>query len=136
MRERDGNRVLKPLAELKLLIVEDDDAVRSLATRVLLQEGHAVLGVHTLQEAREVLEEQGDSFDLVIADVVLPDGWAGELVSLVPPNRLLLTSGYDLADLVASGDVREAAIFLPKPFTPAQLLAKVRSVLGRLEGQM
>jgi two-component system, cell cycle sensor histidine kinase and response regulator CckA len=127
---------LKPLTELKLLIVEDDDAVRSLATRVLLQEGHAVLGVHTLQEAREALEERRDSFDLVIADVVLPDGWGGDLVSLVAPNRLLLTSGYDLADLVASGDVRDASIFMPKPYTPAQLLAKVRDMLGRFEGQM
>ncbi|MEX2285081.1 MAG: response regulator [Gemmatimonadota bacterium] len=121
--------------ELKLLVVEDDNAVRALASRILLAEGHAVLGVHTLGEAREALE-RGDDFDLVIADVMLPDGKAGALASLLTGNRLLLTSGYDLSDLMASGDVRDVESFLPKPYTPRQLLGKVRSVLARFEGRM
>ncbi len=122
-------------SELRLLIVEDDDAVRALATRVLLGDGHAVLGVHTLVEAREALQ-RGDSFDLVIADVMLPDGKAGELALVVAGDRLLLTSGHDLADLMASGDVRDVESFLQKPYTPGQLRGKVRSVLARFLGRL
>ncbi|MEX2282631.1 MAG: response regulator [Gemmatimonadota bacterium] len=120
---------------LRLLIVEDDHKLRALATNLLLGEGHAVLGVDTLEEARQALE-RGDSFDLVISDVVLPDGWAGVLSLSVPRDRLLFTSGYDLADLVAAGESIDPERFLPKPYTPKQLIAKVRSVLARFEGRM
>lgn len=117
------------MSDLKLLVVEDDDSVRGILSRVLLKEGFSVLGVRTLKEAREALDRAGN-FDLVIADWGLPDGTGYELVTIVGPDRLLVTSGYALADL--RGSIPETQAFLAKPYNPEELLETVRWLAARL----
>jgi DNA-binding response OmpR family regulator len=118
------------VSELKLLVVEDDDSVRAFLTRILLKEGYSVLGVRTLTEAQEALDRSG-KFDVVIADWRLPDGKGYELAARVGADRMLMTSGFPVEELIMGG-VPSNQEFIPKPFNPNELLESVRWIAAKL----
>ena len=116
-----------------VLVVEDEPSVRTLATKVLTRHGYRVVTAANGVEALQQWERSEREFDLVITDVVMPEGLRGpELVTRLrskrPSVRVILTSGYS-ADL--SGELVEGAAVsvLPKPFDPNQLLKAVRESL-------
>lgn len=116
-----------------VLVVEDDPVVRALMVRVLGRHGYHVVEAESGYTALEHAEGAIRPFDLVITDVALPGMSGPKLVrrlrERMPHLRVLVTSGYgrpDLADRVGgSGPVA----FLEKPFTPAELLEKVRRIM-------
>jgi CheY-like chemotaxis protein/two-component sensor histidine kinase len=115
-----------------ILLVEDDVAVRTLATRVLERLGCRVLTATNGREALEIADANPD-IDLVLSDVVMPEMSGGELVDRLraahPDMKVVLTSGYSEADL--QGEVRQrGAAFLAKPFTPESLQRVIADVLG------
>ncbi|MDX1662100.1 MAG: PAS domain S-box protein, partial [Gemmatimonadota bacterium] len=121
----------------RILVVEDDDRVRRLATRILVADGYRVRTARTVEEGRTAADEQ--PVDLLLSDVVLPDGTGDELASELqerdPSLRIVLMSGYpDLEIRHASGsgslDEFEGA-FLQKPFAAKDLLERIRRELDR-----
>jgi len=116
-----------------LLLVEDESAVRQLSAKVLRRHGYRVLEAQHGVEALAVCERHPERIDLVVTDVVMPEMGGGQLVerlrTLRPGIRVLYTSGYADSALVAHGVADEGIPFLPKPFVPAALVAKVREVL-------
>jgi two-component system, cell cycle sensor histidine kinase and response regulator CckA len=116
-----------------ILLVEDEDAVRRVATRVLERKGYQVFGAADGREALELLEGHKGSFDLLLSDVVLPamDGPSvAEAVRARHPNvRVLFASGYMDDAVTRRGVLAEEGAFLQKPYSPSVLLRRIREML-------
>jgi len=115
-----------------VLLVEDEDAVRSLANHVLQSCGYRVIEATDGRCALD-LAASGDEIDLLISDVVMPHLGGRELAERVakshPAIRVLFLSGYTNDAVIRHGVLEAEFDFLQKPFTPAILARKVRSVL-------
>ena len=115
-----------------LLLVEDDDQVRSVAHEILRLQGYRVLPAATPREALELSSRFPERIHLVITDVVMPEmngrRLAQRLRSERPELQVLYMSGY--ADkALDSDDALSCATFLQKPLTPDSLTHVVRLVL-------
>jgi PAS domain S-box-containing protein len=116
-----------------ILVVEDEDAVRTLARRTLEEAGYRVLVAANGRSALELLH--GAELDLVLCDVILPEMSGHELgrriVSLRPDLPILYMSGYPGLEVVERGLIAHDAPFIEKPFTAAGLASSVRALLSQ-----
>jgi two-component system cell cycle sensor histidine kinase/response regulator CckA len=116
-----------------ILLVEDDQAVRMVARRILACWGYTVLEAVTGAEALLIVERQGSEIDLVLTDMVMPEMSGPELASVLrerhPALRVLFMSGYSRNVLQQKRVFGAGSAYLEKPFTPEGLAAKVREVL-------
>jgi len=123
-----------PAAAETVLLVEDDESVRTMVCRVLEQQGYSVLEAATGEEALEIAVERGDEIDLVFTDVVMPGMGGVELVEHVramrPELDVIFMSGY-AEGISRRGTLDPTAPFLQKPFTPSTLAQVVRRTLER-----
>jgi CheY-like chemotaxis protein len=117
-----------------VLVVEDEERVRSLACAALENAGYRVLRADGSRSALFLSENLRDRIDLLVTDVVLPEiggrELAGHLRAKRPDLKVLFVSGYTDDVLLRKGIRRAEAHFLPKPFTAASLTRKVRDVLA------
>jgi two-component system, cell cycle sensor histidine kinase and response regulator CckA len=108
-----------------VLVVDDQDVVRDVIRLTLEGAGYTVLDAASPNDALALVRDNGP-IDLLVTDVVMPEMDAFELadrvVSELPGVRVLYTSGY--TDAGAEGP------FIQKPFTPAELVEKVSTVLA------
>jgi signal transduction histidine kinase/ligand-binding sensor domain-containing protein/CheY-like chemotaxis protein len=122
-----------PPGDSTVLLVEDEDAVRRLASRVLMRSGYNVLTAASGEAAIEVAASYDGPIDLLMTDVVMPGMSGRELAELLMPRhagmRLLYASGYTEDAIIRHGVSSQGTAFLEKPFTPSALLRKVREVL-------
>jgi two-component system cell cycle sensor histidine kinase/response regulator CckA len=116
----------------RILVVEDEDSVRSIVSRTLEGEGYEVLGAREGRQALQLIDEVGGAVDLVITDIVMP-GMAGgqlaqELRARFPDTPLIWMSGHPgEAEINAEGG--DGQLFLHKPVAPDVLLGAVGEVL-------
>jgi two-component system cell cycle sensor histidine kinase/response regulator CckA len=114
-----------------VLLVEDEEAVRSFASRALKARGYTVLEAGSGVEALEVMDRQGGDVDLVVSDVVMPEMDGPTLLHHLrrrnPQIKIVFMSGYaeEAFRKTLSGD--EAFTFLPKPFTLKKLAETVKA---------
>ncbi|MGC6499727.1 MAG: response regulator [Henriciella sp.] len=118
----------------RILLVEDEDGVRSIAASQLRSRGYEVEEACDGEEAMEILEDQPGSFDLVVSDVVMP-GMDGptlirEARGLLGTAKVLFMSGYAERDIAQQLDDDREVAFMPKPFTVKQLAERVKSELS------
>jgi DNA-binding NtrC family response regulator len=117
-----------------VLLVEDEQAVRSLARIVLERAGYTVVEAANPAEA-ELRWASIACVDLLLTDVVMPGGTGPDLYRLLsarqPHLRVLFMSGYADWDLFDRAAIARSAAFLEKPFLAASLLDRVRQVLDR-----
>ena len=116
----------------RLLLVEDEDAVRTFSERALTNKGYEVLSAHSGDAALDLIDKQENkAIDLLITDVVMPgmDGptLAQRMRQNSPKLKIIFMSGYTEDKL--KDHMGEGIFFLPKPFTLKQLAAKVKDVL-------
>jgi CheY-like chemotaxis protein len=109
--------------------------VRQLAARVLQQQGYRTIEAGGGMEALLLLKgSTGRQIDLLLTDVILPGMNGRELADQVrtqlPGVKVLFMSGYTGEALGRRGVLESEMAFLPKPFTPAVLVAKVRNLLA------
>jgi CheY-like chemotaxis protein len=120
-----------------VLLVEDDPAVRALTRRVLQSRGYSVLEAGDGPEALRLAGEHQATIDLLVTDIVMPEmsgrRLAENLRSLHPAARVLFMSGFTEADVVQQGLLEPGAAFVEKPFSPANLVARVREALDGRE---
>jgi len=116
-----------------ILLVEDEEAVRSLAVRVLQDLGYQLLESTSPEDALEIAERHKEPIDLLLTDVVMPRmsgrKVAEHLALMRPGMKVLCMSGYTDDAIVRHGVLEAGVAFLQKPFTPAALARKVREVL-------
>jgi two-component system, cell cycle sensor histidine kinase and response regulator CckA len=117
-----------------ILLVDDTDLVRRLARDVLSGAGYRVLEAAGADEALQVAGGQPAPIDLLLTDVVMPGRSGVELAERLrtvrTDVRVLYISGYTDLAIVRNGLLAQDAAFLQKPFTPEDLLRKVRQVLS------
>jgi two-component system cell cycle sensor histidine kinase/response regulator CckA len=117
-----------------ILLVEDEDAVRSFAKRALESRGYTVLEADSGEVALEVLEEFGGEPDLVVSDVVMPemDGptMLRELRKRGIKTKVVFVSGYAEDAFEKNLEGQTDFAFLPKPFTLKQLAEAVKEAIG------
>ena len=128
------SRAEAPVGTETLLLVEDEDSVRSLVRNVLREKGYRVLEASGGEEALEFSELYAGRIDLLVTDVVMPlmNGreLARRLTGLRPQIKVLYISGYTENAVWFQSGLDSAGAFLQKPFSPEALARKVREVLG------
>jgi two-component system cell cycle sensor histidine kinase/response regulator CckA len=129
----------KPIAQLPagaqtVLVVEDEDALRALAKRLLERQGYTVLVASNADEALELFEGN-PSIDVLLTDVVMPGTSGAELTRQLmerrPALKVLYMSGYTEDAISQHGVLKPGIALLHKPFTSDTLGRKIREVLDR-----
>jgi signal transduction histidine kinase len=122
-----------PRGQERLLVVEDEPGVLEVAAEALRLQGYTVLTAQSPAEALQLAQSHPEPIHLLITDVVMPVMSGRELAEylmrLHPQMRVLYVSGYTENTIVHHGVLETGVHFLPKPYTPAQLIQKVREVL-------
>lgn len=116
-----------------ILLVEDDELVRTHVENLLKALGYVVLTAPTGAEALKVLQKD-TAIDLLFTDVIMPGGLNGRqlaeaALALRPGLKVLYTSGYTENAIVHHGHLDQGVHLLSKPFRRGDLALKVRSVL-------
>jgi CheY-like chemotaxis protein len=136
--EREASHREPISAQGNVLVVEDEQVVRNLVCRVLGQAGYTVLSAENGEQALRLAAEFTGWLDLVITDIVMPriNGreLADRLCRICPGVQVLYVSGYTNDQLSRHGVLDPGLAYMQKPFTPALLLARVQSLLGRSAG--
>ncbi|MEO8903647.1 MAG: ATP-binding protein [Polyangiaceae bacterium] len=117
---------------ITVLLVEDEELVRSVARRVLQQHGMRVVEADCPAKALAIFRQCPDDFEVVVSDVVMP-GMNGPamveaLLRLKPGLKVLFMSGYTNDVLVHEAVVERGFVFLQKPFVPKDLVRKVQEL--------
>ncbi len=116
-----------------VLMVEDEAAVRGLVAEVLRRHGYQVLAASNPEEAAQISSGYAKTIHLLLTDLVMPK-WSGRqlaehLAFSRPDMKVLFMSGYTDDTVIRQGNIREGTPFLQKPFTPENLVRRVRGVL-------
>ena len=145
-RPAEGEIIAAPLEETEaqrhrdvtgqdtVLLVEDEDAVRSFAARALRMRGYQVMEANGGEAGLEIVRKHPGAIDLLVTDVVMP-GMDGPTLAraahrLRPDMRILFMSGYAEDAFRRNAERAEDLQFLHKPFGIKQLAAKVKEVLS------
>ncbi len=118
-----------------ILLVEDEEPVRTLAERVLSSSGYTVIAASRSSEAMEVISDPDRPIDLLLTDMALPRGLQGgelaEAARLVRKDLVVLyMSGYPSDSTIHVERLKEGVHFLQKPFTPSILVKHVEETLA------
>lgn len=117
-----------------ILLVEDEDAVRTFAARALATRGYDVLQAESGEAALAIVDSFKGQIDLIVSDVVMPnmDGptLIKELAGRLPGVKIIFVSGYAEDAFAKSLDPTQEFHFLPKPFSLKQLAAAVKEVMN------
>jgi two-component system cell cycle sensor histidine kinase/response regulator CckA len=115
-----------------VLLVEDDERVRSALARILERYGYRALVAADGAEAKSLAERQSEPIDLLLTDVVMPRSSGPEVAEIVHRHhcsKVLFMSGYTEHSALLSGEMLRGHAFIQKPFSPTALIAKLREVL-------
>ena len=133
MREAPPADKVAPRGEETILVVEDEESLRSVTQEFLSNKGYSVIVAEDFQKALEATENNSTHIDLLMTDVVLPGSsgpkLADHLATRRPDMKVLFVSGYT-ADALVHGDLHRADFaFLSKPFSLNTLARKIRTIL-------
>ncbi|MCA1334244.1 ATP-binding protein [Pseudooceanicola marinus] len=122
-------------AEGVVLLVEDEAPVRAFAGRALRLRGYDVLEAESGEQALELLAATDRDIDIFVTDVIMPgmDGpsWVREALKTRPETRVVFVSGYAEDSFADSARRIHGSVFLPKPFSLAELTETVQRQLAR-----
>jgi CheY-like chemotaxis protein len=123
-----------PARPRTILLVDDNEGVRVLSARVLEEAGYTVMEAATGRLALELLHARGQSVDLMITDVRMPQMSGGELAAQlkrIHPNvPVLFISGFTEEPFGRRSPVASSIRVLQKPFTPEALLLRVAELIS------
>ncbi|MBI1749114.1 MAG: MEDS domain-containing protein [Acidobacteria bacterium] len=131
--QRSETESALPRGSETILVVEDEDSLRSLLSQVLEAQGYTALVARNGAEAVEMARRYGDSVRLVLTDVVMPEMSGRELATRLaessPKLKVLFMSGYTDDAILRHGILQPEIAFLQKPFKREALVCKVREIL-------
>jgi two-component system, cell cycle sensor histidine kinase and response regulator CckA len=117
-----------------VLVVEDEEPVRRLASRVLVELGYTVLEAGDGAAGLELVRGRGGEVSLVITDMVMPQMGGRQFAEAAraarPGLRFIYMTGYTDDEVLRKGGVEPGAELLPKPFTASELAAAVSRALA------
>ncbi|MEO7109056.1 MAG: PAS domain S-box protein [Polyangiaceae bacterium] len=117
-----------------ILLVEDEESVRRVVSRMLRSNGYKVIEAAGGREALALIQG-GDAIHLMVTDLMMPDmnghALGREIAAKFPYIKLLYMSGHDLDASKQSGTPVADEAFISKPFTPSAMLSAIRGLLER-----
>jgi len=118
-----------------VLLVEDAPVIRRLAREIMSRAGYTVIEAGDAVQALSLASNYAGSIDMLLTDLIMPGpsgiDLAEQLKTVRDGVRIMFMSGYTDNAIVRNGMLGEAGSFLQKPFTPEDLLRKMRQVLDR-----
>jgi two-component system, cell cycle sensor histidine kinase and response regulator CckA len=125
---------VSPQGTETVLLVEDEEGVRSTVRLALATNGYTVLEAEDAKKALEISEQHDGPIHLLITDVVMPKISGRQLADQMqgprPGMKVLYVSGYTDDAIIRHGVLQAGVAFLQKPFTPTALARKVREILN------
>jgi signal transduction histidine kinase/ActR/RegA family two-component response regulator len=123
------------LATETILLVEDEEMVRKLASDILRDKGYQVLLAKTGEEAIRICKDYGGQIHLMLTDVVMPEMNGRKLAECVShiqqDMKVVYMSGYTDDSIIHHGVLKPGTNFIEKPFTAETLTSKIRQVLKK-----
>lgn len=121
-------------ADASVLVVEDNQFVRSVISRVLRYEGYSVMAADDAEKALKVIQDPATTIDVLITDLVMPQRTGLDVIESVyrlrPSIGVIVISGHEIDENANMEITALADKFLQKPFTGEQLLTSVHQLLG------
>ncbi len=119
----------------RILVVEDEPSLRLLVRKVLERSGFSVIEADSGAAALKMWDEDKPKIDLLLTDMVMPDGMSGRQLSErlradIPTLKVLFTSGYSTELLGRDLGLKEGLNFLQKPYPPSKLVETVKAALA------
>jgi CheY-like chemotaxis protein len=115
-----------------ILVVEDEDQVRTLIVRLLERRGYPVQPATNGRQAIDLVQDEMDNISLVVTDMIMPEmggaAMLGELRKLRPDLPAICMTGYTREE-IASADGLEDSVVIEKPFTPTVFLDQVAELM-------
>ena len=117
-----------------ILLVDDEDALRSMARRFLEMNGYSVIEAGNGSDALAIWETKQSQIDLVVTDLVMPNGLTGQQLAQRlqrdrPDLKVIFSSGHDREVLAESGPLGPRSNFLQKPYRLSSLAQMIRESL-------
>ncbi len=135
-RDMSGDAALRGSEETLVLIVEDEDRMRSVAVAMFKDLGYSALAAQNAIEALALIDAN-PGVSLLFTDVVMPDmsgrALAEEALRRRPDLKVIFTTGFSRNAVIHNGVLDRGVNFLPKPFTIDQLAQKVIAVIRAME---
>jgi len=118
---------------MKILVIDDETVVLNSCKKILSSEGFEVALVSTVDDALALLEQDG--FSVLLIDIKMPKRDGLYLMDLLRERGertpIVVMSGYQTEEAIDEVTRRGASFFIPKPFTPDELLSAVRSAIKK-----
>jgi len=118
-----------------VLVVEDQEEVRSFVAKALADRGYRVLQAAEGRQALTLAERHSGAIDVLLTDVVLPGMNGRELADLFriarPDTKVIYTSGYTQDFIAHRGVLHDDVLYIPKSYTADKIAEKVRDAIGR-----
>jgi DNA-binding NtrC family response regulator len=134
MEEAIMSETLKKAKGLNVLVVDDEVILCQSVDKILKRKGHTIDAVTSVADALRTLDS-GKKYDLIVADLMMPQAGGLELLSAVqtswPDLPVLIITGFSSIASAVEATKLGAAGYLPKPFTPEELETAVESVFFR-----
>jgi CheY-like chemotaxis protein len=127
-----------PQANKTILVVEDEPTLRALVRKVLERGGYHIIEAPTGLAALELWSKTKPHVDLLLTDMVMPDGISGlqlaeKLKADNPKLKVIFTTGYSAELMGKDFEIKEGVNFLQKPYPPQRLVQTVRNGLAAAE---
>lgn len=117
----------------KVLVIDDEDIVRTSCSRALTPEGYEVKMARNGFDGLKMIEEE--EFDLVLTDLKMPDMDGIEVLGKIkeewPGIEVIIITGYQTVDTAVKAIKLGAFDYIEKPFTPDALVSAVRNAFGQ-----
>lgn len=130
---------IPPRGSETILLVEDEQGVRKIAKLALESQGYQVMEAANGNEALRLMDQIHQSVDMLVTDMVMPGIHGRDLADTLrkdhPHTPILYMSGYHDDERVRTASLESTESFLPKPFTPNELIDRVRTQLMRAKNR-
>jgi two-component system, cell cycle sensor histidine kinase and response regulator CckA len=117
-----------------ILLAEDSESLREMATEYLESVGYTVIQAASGKQALQLAQQSRAPIHLLLTDVVMPEmsgpELAAQITSICPAIKLIYTSGYTDDAIARQGILDPTVTFIQKPYRPKALARKIREVLG------
>jgi PAS domain S-box-containing protein len=122
-------------ASAVILLVEDEEAVRSIAKTILEKQGYHVMEAESGLEAIKLWEKHSNEIDILFSDMVMPNNITGldlanQFKQQKPQLRVILTSGYNIGLIEGKEKLPENILFVAKPYSSADLMNAITHSIG------